>query len=271
MTPSELPSVDTPALLIDLDIVWRNLEGMQKKADKCRVSLRPHIKTHKIRELARLQMGLGAVGVTVAKVSEAEVMAEAGIEDIFIANQVVSEKKLNRLAALSKKVNISVGLDSTQAAENLSAIFAASGLTIEYLIEIDSGLNRCGVLPGRDAVELYEAINGLPSLRFKGIFTHAGQVYGAGSLSEVMEVSRHESKVMVETARALEQAGTSAEIVSVGSTPTMKVWEGHEGVNEIRPGNYIFHDAIQLSLGVATMPWSGNYGRVRFVHSGHRD
>jgi len=253
MTPFELPSVDTPALLIDLDIVWRNLEGMQKKADKCRVSLRPHIKTHKIRELARLQMGLGAVGVTVAKVSEAEVMAEAGIEDIFIANQVVSEKKLNRLAALSKKVNISVGLDSTQAAENLSAIFAASGLTIEYLIEIDSGLNRCGVLPGRDAVELYEAINGLPSLRFKGIFTHAGQVYGAGSLSEVMEVSRHESKVMVETARALEQAGTSAEIVSVGSTPTMKVWEGHEGVNEIRPGNYIFHDAIQLSLGVATM------------------
>ena len=253
MTAVNLATLDTPALLIDLDIVWRNLEGMQKKADKCRVSLRPHIKTHKIRELARLQMGLGAVGVTVAKVSEAEVMAEAGIEDIFIANQVVSEKKLNRLAALSKKVNISVGLDSTQAAENLSAIFAASGLTIEYLIEIDSGLNRCGVLPGRDAVELYEAINGLPSLRFKGIFTHAGQVYGAGSISEVMEVSRHESKVMVATARALEQAGTSAEIVSVGSTPTMKVWEGHEGVNEIRPGNYIFHDAIQLSLGVATM------------------
>jgi D-serine deaminase-like pyridoxal phosphate-dependent protein len=253
MTPSGIPPVDTPALLIDLDIVWRNLKRMQEKADKCGVALRPHIKTHKIPELAHLQMGLGAIGVTVAKVSEAEVMAEAGIEDIFIANQVVSEKKLNRLAALSKKVNISVGLDSTPAAENLSAIFAPSGLTIEYLIEINSGLNRCGVLPGRDAVDLYQAINGLPSLRFKGIFTHAGQVYGAGSLSEVMEVSRHESKIMVETARALEQAGTSAEIVSVGSTPTMKVWQGHEGVNEIRPGNYIFHDAIQISLGVATV------------------
>jgi len=253
MIHSGLPEIDTPALLIDLEVVARNLEQMQAKADNFGVALRPHIKTHKIPELAHLQLGLGAVGVTVAKVSEAEVMAEARIEDIFIANQVVSEKKLNRLAALSKKVNISVGLDSTQAAENLSAIFAASGLTIEYLIEIDSGLNRCGVLPGRDAVDLYQAINGLPSLRFKGIFTHAGQVYGAGSLSEVMEVSRYESKIMVETARALEQAGTSAEIVSVGSTPTMKVWEGHEGVNEIRPGNYIFHDAIQLSLGVATM------------------
>ena len=254
---SDLSAIDTPALLIDLDIVRRNLEGMQKKADKSGVFLRPHIKTHKILELAHLQMRLGAIGVTVAKVSEAEVMAEAGIEDIFIANQIVSDKKLNRLATLSKKVSISVGLDSNPAAEELSAIFAASGLTIEYLIEINSGLNRCGVLPGRDAVELYKAIDGLPSLRFKGIFTHAGQVYGAGSLTEVMEVSRHESKIMVETARALEQAGTIAKIVSVGSTPTMKVWQGHEIVNEIRPGNYIFHDAIQVSLGVATVEECG--------------
>ena len=253
MIASELPLVDTPALLIDLDIVRRNLEGMQKKADECWVSLRPHIKTHKIPELAHLQLRMGAVGVTVAKVSEAEVMAESGIEDIFIANQVVSEEKLNRLAALSKKINISVGLDSVSAAERLSAIFAASGLTIEYLIEINSGLNRCGVLPGRDVLELYQGVSGLPSLRFKGIFTHAGQVYGAGSLAEVMEVSRHESKIMVETAQALKQMGTSAEIVSVGSTPTMKVWQGYEGVNEIRPGNYIFHDAIQVSLGVATV------------------
>jgi D-serine deaminase-like pyridoxal phosphate-dependent protein len=257
MTSLELFPIDTPALLIDLDIVQHNLERMQKKADECRVSLRPHIKTHKIPELAHLQVHLGAVGITVAKVSEAEVMAEAGIKDIFIANQVVSEKKLNRLAALSKKVNLSVGLDSTSAAEGLSAVFAASGLTIEYLMEINSGLNRCGVLPGRDALELYQAVSGLPSLRFKGIFTHAGQVYGAGSLAEVMEVSRHESKIMVETARALEQTGNSVGIVSVGSTPTMKVWQGHEGVNEIRPGNYIFHDAIQVSLEVATVEECG--------------
>jgi D-serine deaminase-like pyridoxal phosphate-dependent protein len=253
MMDSDLHSVDTPALLIDLDIVRRNLKEMQKKADECRVDLRPHIKTHKIPELAHLQLDLGARGITVAKVSEAEVMAEAGIKDILIANQVVSEKKLNRLAALSRKVYISVGLDSISAAEKLSATFAASGLTIEYFIEINSGLNRCGVLPGREAVELYQAIAGLPSLRFKGIFTHAGQVYAAGSLAEVMEVSRHESKTMVETARALAEAGTNVEIISVGSTPTMKVWQGQEGVNEIRPGNYIFHDAIQISLGVATV------------------
>jgi len=257
MIHSGLPEIDTPALLIDLEVVARNLEQMQAKADNFGVALRPHIKTHKIPELAHLQMGLGATGVTVAKVSEAEVMAEAGIKDIFVANQVVADQKLDRLATLSKKGNISVGLDSIPAAEKLSAIFAAAGLTIEYLIEINSGLDRCGVLPGRDAVELYRAIHPLPSLRFKGIFTHAGQVYGAGSLDEVREVSRHESKIMVETAQALEQAGASAEIVSVGSTPTMKIWQGHEGVNEIRPGNYIFHDAIQISLGVATVEECG--------------
>jgi D-serine deaminase-like pyridoxal phosphate-dependent protein len=252
MTPSELPPIDTPALLIDLDIVNRNLEWMQQKANNYGVALRPHIKTHKIPELAQLQMRLGAHGITVAKVSEAEVMAAAGIENIFVANQIVTKEKLNRVAALSKKVHISIGLDSVAAARLLSNVFTASRLTIHYLIEINSGHNRCGVLPGKEAVELFQAIDTLPSLRFKGIFTHAGQVYGAGSLSEVKEVSRHESTIMAETAQAFSEFGTSADIVSVGSTPTMKVWQGHEAVNEIRPGNYIFHDAIQVSLGAAT-------------------
>ncbi|MGD8774969.1 MAG: D-TA family PLP-dependent enzyme [Syntrophobacterales bacterium] len=253
MTAINLATLDTPALVMDLDIVDRNLERMQGKAAKHSATLRPHIKTHKIPELALKQTRLGAVGVTVAKISEAEVMAEAGINDIFIANQVVTEEKIKRLVALAKKVQLSVGMDSIAAARKLSDIFTAAGLDIDYLIEIDSGLNRCGVLPGRDAVELYQAMSGLPSLRLKGIFTHAGQVYGASSLSEVMEVSRHESRIMAQTALAFGEAGASPDVISVGSTPTMKVWQGLEGVNEIRPGNYIFHDAIQISLGVATV------------------
>ena len=253
MIDSGLPPIDTPALLIDLDIVDRNLERMQEKANKYGVALRPHIKTHKIPELAQLQMRLGARGITAAKVSEAEVMAAAGIKNIFVANQIVTKEKLHRLAALSKEVSISIGLDSVAAARKLSDVFAASGLTAEYLIEINSGLNRCGVLPGKKALELFQAVDTLPSLKFKGIFTHAGQVYGAGSLSEVKEVSHHESTIMAETVQAFAEVGTSPNIVSVGSTPTMKVWEGHEAVNEIRPGNYIFHDAIQVSLGAATL------------------
>jgi D-serine deaminase-like pyridoxal phosphate-dependent protein len=253
MTSAELPPIDTPALLIDLDIVDHNLERMQEKATDYGVALRPHIKTHKIPELALLQMRLGAHGITAAKVSEAEVMAAAGIENIFVANQIVTKEKLNRLAALSKEVSISIGLDSVVAARKLSDVFAASGLTIEYLIEINSGLNRCGVLPGKEAVELFQAVDILPSLRFKGIFTHAGQVYGADSLSEVKEISRFESTIMAETVQAFVEVGTSPDTVSVGSTPTMKVWQGHEAVNEIRPGNYIFHDAIQVSLGSTTL------------------
>ncbi|MBE9535298.1 MAG: alanine racemase, partial [Proteobacteria bacterium] len=140
MTTVDLSTLDTPALLIDLDVVARNLERMQEKANNYGVALRPHIKTHKIPELAQLQMRLGAHGITAAKVSEAEVMAAAGIKNIFVANQIVTKEKLHRLAALSKNVNISIGLDSSAAARKLSDVFAASGLSIEYLIEINSGL-----------------------------------------------------------------------------------------------------------------------------------
>jgi D-serine deaminase-like pyridoxal phosphate-dependent protein len=251
MTASELPPVDTPALLIDLDVVSRNLAWMQKKADLHGVTLRPHIKTHKIPELAKMQTHLGAIGVTVAKLAEAEVMAEGGIDDIFIANQMVTDEKLKRLVNLSSEVQISVGLDSMPGARKLSTIFSAAGLAIDYLLEIDTGLNRCGVLPGKDAVRLFEEVNTLPALKFKGIFTHAGQVYGAGSLAEVRDVSLVEGNLMVDTANGFKDLGVLPEIVSVGSTPTMKVWQGHEGINEIRPGNYIFNDAMQVSLGVA--------------------
>ena len=251
MTDSNAFDIDTPALLIDLDRVEKNLETMQKKADTTGALLRPHIKAHKIPELARSQVRLGAVGITASKVSEAEVMADAGIKDIFIANQIVTTTKLKRLAALSKRVNISVGLDSAAGAKILSDVFSAAGKKIDYVIEIDSGLNRCGVSPGPPAVELFNAIKHLSSLRFKGIFTHAGQVYGKQTVEEVIEVSKLESETMVETRNCFKDVGVQPEVVSVGSTPTMRVWEGCASVNEMRPGNYIFLDAIQIALGVA--------------------
>jgi D-serine deaminase-like pyridoxal phosphate-dependent protein len=243
--------IDTPALLIDLDGVEKNLDAMQKKADAAGALLRPHIKTHKIPELARTQIQMGAVGVTTAKVSEAEVMADAGVTDIFIANQIVTAAKLQRLLVLSKRVRLSVGLDSPAGAKILSDAFSAAKVEIDYVIEIDSGLNRCGVLPGRPAVELFQTIKDFPGIRFKGIFTHAGHAYGKQNFEQVKDVSRIESETMVETANHFKDLGIEPEVVSVGSTPTMRVWEGCAGVNEIRPGNYIFLDAMQISLGVA--------------------
>ncbi len=251
MTASNTFDIDTPALLIDLDRIENNLKTMQQKADTCGARLRPHIKAHKIPELAQSQIRLGAVGITASKVAEAEIMADAGINDIFIANQIVTPSKLKRLAALSKRVNMSVGLDSAAGAKILSDVFSAAGITIDYVIEIDSGLNRCGVSPGLAAVELFKAIKHLSGLRFKGIFTHAGQVYGQQNREEVVEVSRLESETMVATSNCFKDIGVQPEVVSVGSTPTMRVWEGFAGINEIRPGNYIFLDAIQVALGVA--------------------
>ena len=251
MTDLNAYDVDTPALLIDLDRVEKNLEAMQKKADAAGAMLRPHIKTHKIPELARAQIQMGAVGVTTAKVSEAEVMADARIDDIFIANQIVTAAKLQRLLALSKRVKLSVGLDSPAGAKLLSDAFSAAVEKIDYVIEIDSGLNRCGVLPGRSAVELLKAIKDLPGIRFKGIFTHAGHAYGKQNIEQVKDVSRFESEIMAETAGHFKALGVQPEVVSVGSTPTMRVWEGRGGVNEIRPGNYIFLDGMQIALGVA--------------------
>ena len=251
MTDSNTFDIDTPALLIDLDSIENNLETMQKKADTCGARLRPHIKAHKIPEFAQTQVRLGAVGITASKVSEAEIMADAGIKDIFIANQIVTPTKLKRLATLSQRVNLSVGLDSPAGAKILSDVFSASGKKIDYVIEVDSGLNRCGVAPGLPAVELFKAIKHFPGLRFKGIFTHAGQVYGKQTREEVMAVSKLESETMVETSNCFKGIGVEPEVVSVGSTPTMRVWEGYAGINEIRPGNYIFLDAIQVALGVA--------------------
>jgi D-serine deaminase-like pyridoxal phosphate-dependent protein len=251
MNREPINEIDTPALLIDLDQVEKNLHQMQQKADRCGVTLRPHMKTHKIPELALKQVQLGARGITASKVSEAEVMARAGIGDIFIANQVVAFRKLKRLLALSRQITVAVGLDSIAGARRLSETFSAAGATVEYLIEINSGLNRCGVSPGREAIELVRAIEPLPGLAFKGIFTHAGQVYGKTSLAEVRKVSQFESQTMSEIAKDLQDLGYQAQTVSVGSTPTMKVWEGWSGVNEIRPGNYIFNDAIQIALQVA--------------------
>jgi len=251
--------IDTPAILIDLGVVESNVASMQRRADRHGVSLRPHVKSHKIPELARLQLRAGAAGITVAKLGEAEVMAAAGISDIFIANQVLGRARLQRLVGLARNVRLAVGVDSFVGARALNEAVAsvqAAGddhaAPLELLIEIDTGLRRCGLLPGPRVIELARAISDLRGLRLRGIFTHAGHAYAATDRNQVVDISRHESRCLVETAAALCEATQDAvAVVSVGSTPTMKVWEGHVGITELRPGNYIFHDLMQLALGVA--------------------
>ncbi|KIX14734.1 alanine racemase [Dethiosulfatarculus sandiegensis] len=253
MQTSPLRKVDTPALFLDLDIIERNLDAMQQKMTGLGVDLRPHIKTHKIPELALWQIEKGAKGITCAKLSEARVMAGAGVKDIFIANQITTPCKISGIWDLAREVCLSVGLDSVAGAKMLSELFAAKGGELEYLIELDTGLKRCGVLPGEPAWKLHQQIKDLPGLKFKGLFTHAGHVYGSANREEVEAISRYESRLTQETAEIFRQNQVEPQVVSVGSTPTMKVWQGHQGITEARPGCYLLNDAMQVGMGVAEL------------------
>jgi D-serine deaminase-like pyridoxal phosphate-dependent protein len=244
-----LDSVETPAVLVDLDVVERNVAAMAERARRAGVRLRPHAKTHKTVEIGRLQMAAGASGLSVAKVGEAEVFAAAGFADLFVAYPVVGEDKGRRLLALSDRVRVTVGVDSSDGARTLDAVFRPSGRRLDVLLKVDVGFHRVGVLPDQ-AVPTAQSISNLSGLRLRGVFTHAGHAYLAESPDGVAEVGRSEGSILVETAQRIRDAGIEIEEVSVGSTPTARHAMAIPGVTSCRPGNYVFHDASQVSLGV---------------------
>ncbi|MEW6662122.1 MAG: alanine racemase [Bacillota bacterium] len=245
--------VDTPAVAVDLDRLQANIRDMALFARDAGVALRPHVKAHKIKEIARQQKEAGAVGVTVAKLGEAEVMVEAGITDILIAYQVIGEVKLRRLADLVRRAKVTVAVDSIAGARELSMLAQTVGQSLQVVIEVDTGLKRCGVLPGEETLALARQLLGMAGLQFAGIMTHAGHVYGAASSAEVAAIGQQEGELMVAAANLLRSQGIGVEVVSVGSTPTAKIAGLVPGVTEIRPGNYVFYDAIQHGLGVVAL------------------
>lgn len=262
--------MDTPRIVIYEPQLDANIVNMAGLAQKAGVKLRPHIKSHKLPQLAHRQLAAGACGITVAKLGEAEVMADHGIRDIFIANELMGPEKFARLAVLAPKVKLAVGVDSPEGVKALAEGIRERGSfhgrpaegkdgqedsrpgsgVLDVLIEVDSGLRRCGVEPGRDVVRMAQAISRFENLHLRGIFTHAGHAYGAASRDELEQIARTEGNVMAESARDLRQEGFEIEVVSVGATPTVAISAFVPGVTEIRPGNYVFYDAMQLALGV---------------------
>lgn len=236
--------LDTPALLVDLDILEKNLRSMQEKANLAGVKMRPHIKTHRTPAIARLQVTMGARGITAAKLGEAEVMAEAGLDDIFIANEIVGPLKLERLKILKRNlVSLAVGVDHPEQVVALSGVFSAEPTPLDVMIDVETGSPRTGVLSGGQALELARCVCGAPGLRLRGIFTHDGHSYGAASVEAVRALSRESQEKMIETASLLRSAGINVEEVSIGSTPSLLLGGIEFGVTEIRPGNYAFLDA----------------------------
>ncbi len=241
----------TPALLISEPRMKTNLRHMQNLADANRVRLRPHTKTHKSVYLAKQQLRYGAKGITVAKLSEAETMQAQGINDLFIANQITQSLKMKRLRALHESASLIIGMDDHRQIDLLTPEFRSTQTPLQVRIEIDSGLHRCGVEVNQTFVDLAKKITDTPWMRLEGIFTHAGQVYAARSRNEVEAIGRDEGRIMEEARDRLSEAGISVTSVSVGSTPTVEFSATNPAVNEIRPGNYIFYDAMQLALGSA--------------------
>jgi D-serine deaminase-like pyridoxal phosphate-dependent protein len=250
---SSIYELDTPTTLIDLDRLEKNIREWQAHADKCKVQFRAHIKTHKIPEIARLQIAAGARGIVCAKVSEAEPFAEAGIEDICIAYPVVGEVKWQRLAALASGIrSLTVNCDSELAARGLSKAASGAGATIRVHIDIDSGLHRGGI-PSDDqpsVTRLAAEINSLPGLYLAGITTYrSGSFPGAPNPKDA---GHGEGQLVVEVANQLRASGIEVGEVSAGSTPTGKWVAEVSGVTETRAGNYVFNDLMQLDNGIAS-------------------
>lgn len=242
----------TPLVVVDYALLQRNIDEMSRFAVQHGIALRPHVKTHKSPAIARLQLERGASGITVATVREAEVMVESGCSDILIAYTVVGPDKYPRLVRLAREVKLTVAVDSVFGAKSLSDAFATAGMVLDVLIEIDTGQHRCGVMPGDDALRLGREIASLPGIRIRGIMTHEGHAYGQPDAQAVAETARRAAQDMRLTAGLLSSAGIPCPIVSMGSTPTAQVVGAEQGVTEIRPGNYVFYDCMQVALGVVS-------------------
>lgn len=245
--------LDTPVAIVDMDIMERNIKNMAEFTKKVGINLRPHVKTHKIPEIAKKQIKAGAIGITVAKISEAEIMEKSGIRDIYICTPIVGEEKVKKLMALSKKINkLYIAVDDIYQAEQLSRKAIKNNIKINVIILIELGFKRCGVLPGKPALKLAEKLSKLKNINLCGIAGYAGHVYNAKTVQEIERIGKEEGKVMVEQANELRKHGFNINIVSVGSTPTAKTVGKVDGITEIRPGAYIFNDAMEIKLGVAT-------------------
>lgn len=244
--------LDTPALLVDLDRLDDNISSMAAHARQLGLALRPHFKTHKATGIVRRQLAAGAIGITVAKLDEAEALIAAGIgAPILIAFQIVAAPKLDRAIGLAARGPLILAIDSATGAELLSRTATAAGIGLDVWIEIDSGLKRCGVLPA-DAPALARRVAALDGLRLTGMFTHAGQSYGARDEREVEAIAAIETSSVVDAALATRAIGIPIETISAGSTPTARFLDSASGLTELRPGTYVFYDELQVALGTTS-------------------
>lgn len=239
----------TPALLLDRAILERNLGRMAQKALDHDVALRPHIKTHKCPEIAHMQIEQGATGITVATLAEARIFAEAGIEDIMHAFPL-DPGKISTALDLAEQTVLRLTVDDMSTANALEEAAGSRGLTVHAWLKVDCGYHRAGLDPTGDyALQLSRFMHEVPHIEFEGLLTHAGHAYKAESVEALIGIANQERDTMIAMRQRLAKEGIGPLKLSIGSTPTMSVIDDLEGIDEIRPGNYAFHDWTQVCLG----------------------
>jgi D-serine deaminase-like pyridoxal phosphate-dependent protein len=247
--------LDTPAMLVDLDIADANIARMAAFARRSGLRLRPHLKTHKSLAMARRQLAAGAVGLCAATVGEAAAFAAGGITDLTLAYPVVGARKLDRLAAVCRAADLTLVADSTAVADGYQEVARQAGRTLRVLIEVDTGMRRVGAVP--DTVPaLARHISRCPGLEFHGILTHAGHAHDAEGQLGIERVAREEAAIMGAVRAGLERAGYEVAVVSAGSSLTARYLNPADGITEIRPGTYVYNDLRTLAC------WSCTYEQV---------
>jgi len=250
-----LHDLETPSVVVDYDRLTSNITRLAEYARKQDVHLRPHIKTHKCIELAQLQIEAGAVGITASKVDEALPFIETGITSVTLAYPLIDSSKIERLLHAAEKhtVELRVLADSFEGVEALARSAARHSTQLDVFLKVDVGLHRCGLEEDSpDLIPLVQQIVSNPHLRFVGLLSHAGQVYGARDAAHAREIAAQEREIMGRVHHTLSNNGIEVPEVSVGSTPTILASADLTGITEIRAGNYVFMDRTPLRLNLIT-------------------
>lgn len=246
----QLEEIKTPSILLDVERVKRNAAKIREIAKRNDVRLRPHIKTHKCIEVARLQTAGHNGAITVSTLAEARAFAKHGFADITYAVPVESGKFGEAIAILGDGVKLNLLTDDAETARLLDEAAGKAGVKFDVYVKIDCGTHRVGVEPQtEEAISIPRQISDAANLHFAGILTHAGHSYNASSKEEILAVARHERDSMVELANRLRGQSIEVPTVSIGSTPTISTVDHLDGIDEVRPGNYIFFDSYQATLG----------------------
>jgi D-serine deaminase-like pyridoxal phosphate-dependent protein len=249
----EIVSVDTPRVLVDYDVLLSNIHMVHGYAGRYRVDVRPHVKSHKSLDIAGIQLDEGAAGLTAAKVDEAAVFFSTAAKSFTLAYPLIEQNKIHRILSSTRQYQLDMNLivDSEEGYEAISLMCERLDVKVKIYIKIDVGLKRCGLAPEDPRIlHIARKILSDSHMEFAGLLSHAGHVYRAKDIEEVINIAKNELTLLFRVRKLLLDYDIETRKISIGSTPSLLTGIDLQGVSEIRPGNYVFMDRITWKLGL---------------------